>query len=60
MKLSEADRLEIADRLLQSLQGPHHPDADHAWALEIERPLTAIDNRQTHFVSWHQVPPRIA
>lgn len=54
MKLSEADRLELAERLYESVEGPADADAEQAWAAEIERRVRAIDSGQGQFMSWEE------
>jgi putative addiction module component (TIGR02574 family) len=52
MKLSELERLEIAERLYESLDGPADVDAEEKWAEAVERRLKAIDAGQGKFISW--------
>ena len=43
LRLSEADRAELAHSLVSSLDGPADPDAESAWDREIVRHLGEID-----------------
>ena len=54
MKLPEGERLEVAERLFESLEGPPDPDAEQAWAVEIERRIKSIDSGKARFLSWEQ------
>ena len=42
-QLSENDRVELAGRLIQSLEGPPDADVEAAWAEEIERRIRDLD-----------------
>ena len=63
--LAEALRLDldaratVAAELLASLDGPADPDAEAAWALEIERRVTAIDAGTVKLEPWRDVKRRI-
>lgn len=59
MKLPEADRLELAERLYASVEGPSDPDAEQAWAAEIERRIRTIDSGQWQFMSREEARRRI-
>ncbi len=47
LALPEADRGKIADKLVESLDGDLDPDAESAWADEIERRLAGIEAGQS-------------
>jgi putative addiction module component (TIGR02574 family) len=53
LKLSESERLEIAERLYESVE---HPDAelDEKWEREIERRLKMVDEGKATFMSWEE------
>ena len=58
MRLSPGDRLEVAEKLLESVEG--EPGADEAWAEEIARRLAAIDAGEATKVPWDEARRRIA
>lgn len=60
MKLPDADRLELAAQLYQSVEGPADPDAEQAWGAEIQRRIEMIDAGQAEFVPWEDVKRRLA
>ena len=43
LRLSEAERAELARSLVESLDGPADPDAESVWDAEIVRRLAEID-----------------
>ena len=45
----------MAAFLLRSLDPPDDPDADVAWAAEIERRVKSIDNGDVKLVPWDNV-----
>lgn len=55
LSLPETDRAELAGSLLRSLDPPADPDADAAWAAEIERRLKSIDNGAVQLMPWDDV-----
>lgn len=63
--LAEALRLDldaraiVATELLASLDGPADPDAEGAWALEIERRVAAIEAGKVKLEPWTDVKQRI-
>jgi putative addiction module component (TIGR02574 family) len=63
--LAEALRLDldaratVAAELLASLDGPADPDADAAWAREIERRVAAIEAGTVKLEPWTDVKRRI-
>lgn len=59
MKLPERERMEVAERLYESLDGPSDPDAEEAWAAEIERRRRLIDSGQAVLVPWEETRRRI-
>jgi putative addiction module component (TIGR02574 family) len=59
LKLSEAERLEVAERLYESLDGLGDPASDEAWAKEIERRLKMVDEGKTQLMSWEEARKRI-
>lgn len=59
MKLPERERMEVAERLYESLDGPPDLDAEEAWAAEIERRLRLIDSGQAVLIPWEEARQRI-
>jgi putative addiction module component (TIGR02574 family) len=59
LALPDAQRAELATRLLQSLDRVVDPDAEEAWAIEIERRCAALDAGEAVTVDWHDVRRRI-
>ena len=60
MRLSEAERAELADALFESLQGPPDPTAPLAWDDEIARRMSDIDAGRAKLVPWDEARRRIA
>jgi len=54
LKLSEEERLEIAARLYESVEKWADPEAEEAWAREIERRMKLVDSGQTTAVPWEE------
>lgn len=59
LSLPEDQRAELAVRLLQSLDREIDPDAEEAWATEIERRCAAVDAGEITLSDWHDVRRRI-
>ena len=59
LRLSVSDRAEIASELLASLDGPADPDAEAAWAAEIERRVAEIEAGVAVLEPWEEVKGRI-
>ena len=61
LALPEADRAELASRLLLSLEESDEPGADHEalWAEEIERRRPAFDRGETTAAPWGEALKRI-
>jgi putative addiction module component (TIGR02574 family) len=59
LRLDEDARAEIAAELLASLDGPSDPDAESAWAAEIDRRVSAIESGTSVLESWDDVKGRI-
>lgn len=58
LTLSEADRAEVAARLLESLDEPAEAspaEIEAAWAAEIERRCAALDAGETTTTDWTDV-----
>jgi putative addiction module component (TIGR02574 family) len=53
MHLSEADRAELARRLILSLEpGEIEADVERAWEIEIERRISAYEKGEANAVDW--------
>jgi putative addiction module component (TIGR02574 family) len=59
LRLDPDTRAELAAELLASLDGPADPDADAAWAAEIDRRVEAIESGSLRLESWDQAKRRI-
>ena len=59
LRLSPEVRAELAAELLASLDGPADPDAETAWAAEIERRVDAIEAGAVALEPWEDVKRRI-
>jgi putative addiction module component (TIGR02574 family) len=59
LRLDLDARAEIAAELLASLDGPADPDAEAAWAVEIERRVAAIEAGTVKLEPWEDVKRRI-
>jgi putative addiction module component (TIGR02574 family) len=59
LALPDDQRAELAVRLLQSLDREVDPDAEEAWAAEIERRCAALDAGETSLSDWQDVRRRI-
>ena len=59
LALPDDQRAELATRLIQSLDQDVDPDAEEAWAVEIERRCAALDAGEAVTADWHDVRRRI-
>ena len=59
LRLDDEARAELAAELLASLDGPAEPDAEAAWAREIERRVAAIEAGTAKLEPWTDVKHRI-
>jgi len=59
LALSDEDRAKLADKLVQSLDGEIDPDAETAWAAEIERRLARIDAGHASSLSMDEALARM-
>lgn len=59
LRLDPDSRAALAAELLASLDGPADPDADAAWAIEIERRVAAIEAGTVNLEPWEDVKRRI-
>ena len=60
MQLSEAERLEVAEAVYESLEGPADADASAAWSEEIARRIADLDAGRVKSVPWSEARRRIA
>jgi putative addiction module component (TIGR02574 family) len=54
-ELPPEDRAELAGLLLESLEGQRDPDAEQAWAAEIERRMADYRAGRVKTLSWQEV-----
>jgi putative addiction module component (TIGR02574 family) len=59
LALPEAERGELAEQLVASLDAEAEPDAEAAWAAEIERRLARIDAGQAESISRDEAVARL-
>ena len=59
LRLDPKSRADVAAELLASLDGPADPDAEAAWAAEIERRVAAIEAGTAKLEPWERVKHRI-
>jgi putative addiction module component (TIGR02574 family) len=59
LRLDVKARAQLAAELLASLDGPTDPDAEEAWASEIDRRVKALEAGTEPLESWHDVKRRI-
>lgn len=59
LKLSLPQRAEVAAELLASLDGESEPDAEAAWAAEIEERIRRIQSGQAKGRPWAEVRERL-
>jgi putative addiction module component (TIGR02574 family) len=60
LRLTEAERLEVAEALIESLDGPADPDAEQTWDAEIKRRVEKVDAGGANFIAWPEARRRIA
>jgi len=58
-ELPEAERAELAGRLLQTLHGEPDDDVEAAWAEEIERRVREIDSGKVKTIPWSEVRAKL-
>ena len=59
LQLSESERLELAEALYESLEGPADADAEQAWSEEIARRTKELDAGSTQSMPWVEARKRI-
>ncbi len=60
LRLPEKDRAELAASLIESLDQPFDPDAQAAWAEDIQRRISDLDNESVRAVPWEDARRIIA
>ena len=60
LRLSEAERLEVAEAVYDSLEGPPDADAESAWSDEIAQRVADVDAGHVKLVPWSDARRRIA
>ena len=60
LRLTEAERLEVAEAVYESLEGPAEADAAEAWASEIARRVNDIDAGRVTLIPWPEARRQIA
>jgi putative addiction module component (TIGR02574 family) len=58
-QLPEADRAELAGRLLETLQSEPDEDVETAWAEEVERRVRQIDSGEVKTIPWEKVRAKL-
>lgn len=58
-ELSAGDRAELAGLLLESLAGRRDPDAEEAWATEIERRMADYQAGHVRTIPWQELRARL-
>ena len=58
-ELPEADRAELAGRLLETLHGEPDAEVEAAWAEEIERRVRPLDSGEVKTIPWEEVRARL-
>ncbi len=60
LRLPEEERAELAASLIESLDQPFDPDAQAAWAEDIQRRISDLDNESVRAVPWEDARRIIA
>jgi putative addiction module component (TIGR02574 family) len=59
LQLTEAERAELAELLLESIEPPLDPEIEKAWLAEAERRLAEIESGACQPIPWEQVMARV-
>jgi putative addiction module component (TIGR02574 family) len=59
LRLPEADRADLATKLLDSLDPESEEDVETAWAQEIEKRLDDLDQSKVRTIPWLEVRRRL-
>jgi len=54
LKLPDAERMEVAELLYESVEEWVDPEEDEAWDREIKRRLKLVDEGKATFMSWEE------
>ncbi len=57
--LEQQDRVELAKRLIDSLDPTTEQDVEEAWLLEIDRRAAEVDSSATETIPWETVRARL-
>lgn len=55
LSLPESERADFAASLIRSLDSPNDPEADAAWAAEVQRRVESIDSGEAKLIPWDDV-----
>lgn len=55
LALDPADRLALASRLIDSVEGPEDPEWSAAWSVELDRRLAEVESGAVECRSWSDV-----
>ena len=58
-ELSDEERATLAGLLIESLEGEPDPEAEAAWAAEIEKRVAELDAGTIESIPWEQVQQRL-
>jgi putative addiction module component (TIGR02574 family) len=59
LALPQAERSEIAGRLLESLEPPPETSVEEAWRVEVAARVAALDAGEVETVPWEEVRNRL-
>lgn len=59
LTLSENERVEMAEALLESLEPAMDVDVDEAWREEVAKRIAALDAGEVHAVPWNEVRDKL-
>jgi putative addiction module component (TIGR02574 family) len=59
LELPDSERAELAAELMASFDGPADPDAEVAWAAEVERRAAKVLSGESQGVPWDEARGRI-
>lgn len=55
LALDPAERLQLARRLIDSVEGPEDPEWSAAWSSELDRRSDEVERGEVHCRSWEDV-----
>ena len=59
VELDEEDRALLAGLLLESIESEPEPDVEKAWAAEIQRRVSLLDDGKAELIPWEEVKRRV-